>query len=76
MGEWKETTLGDISQDINYGYTASAKQERVGPKFLRITDIANGRLKWDAVPFCEISDNDRKKYKSATSSKAGGLRIA
>jgi len=63
MSEWKEITLGDISQDIMYGYTASAKQEPVGPKFLRITDIASGRLKWNTVPYCEISENDRKKYK-------------
>lgn len=72
MSEWKEITLGDISQDIMYGYTASAKQEPVGPKFLRITDIASSRLEWNAVPYCEISENDRKKYKL----NAGDIIIA
>lgn len=63
---WQKTTLGDISEDIAYGYTASAKQEPVGPKFLRITDISNGRLEWDKVPYCEISNSDYRKYKLAS----------
>src|SRR5690606_30809748 len=62
MSEWKETTLADLCTDISYGYTESAKQEKVGPKFLRITDIANGRLDWDKVPYCPITDDNFKKY--------------
>lgn len=60
--DWRETTLGDVSEDIAYGYTASAKQDPIGSKFLRITDIANGRLDWKSVPYCEISDIDSIKY--------------
>ncbi len=63
MGDWKETTLADLCTDISYGYTESAKQEKVGPKFLRITDIASGRLDWANVPYCPISDSDFDKYK-------------
>ncbi len=63
MGEWKEKTLADLCTEISYGYTESAKQEKVGPKFLRITDIANGRLDWANVPYCPISDSDFEKYK-------------
>lgn len=62
MSEWKETTLAELCSDISYGYTESAKQEKVGPKFLRITDIANGRLNWDTVPYCPISEDNFKKY--------------
>ena len=63
MSEWKETTLADLCTDISYGYTESAKQEKVGPKFLRITDIASGRLEWDKVPYCLINESDFEKYK-------------
>ena len=63
MGEWKETTLTALCTDISYGYTESAKLEKVGPKFLRITDITNGRINWGNVPFCPISESDFNKYK-------------
>ena len=35
--------------------TASATQEPNGPKFLRITDIQNGAVNWDTVPWCECN---------------------
>ena len=59
---WREVPLGEISR-INYGYTESANQKQVGPKFLRITDIQNGMVNWDEVPFCVISAEDEKKQK-------------
>lgn len=37
---WKLKTLEGVSADIAYGYTASACSDPVGPKFLRITDLA------------------------------------
>lgn len=63
MSKWKETTLADLCTDISYGYTESAKQEKVGPKFLRITDIASGRLEWENVPYCPIDESNFEKYK-------------
>jgi type I restriction enzyme S subunit len=63
MSEWKESTLAELCTDISYGYTESAKLNKVGPKFLRITDIANGRINWENVPYCPISENDFIKYK-------------
>lgn len=62
MNEWKQIQLRDISSDISYGYTESATSENIGPKFLRITDITNGRINWETVPYCKISDKDLKKY--------------
>ncbi len=63
MGEWGEVTLEEISSDVSYGYTESAKKEKVGPKFLRITDIARGRLNWYDVPHCPISEENFEKYR-------------
>lgn len=62
MSEWKETNLGAICTDISYGYTASATSEKVGPKFLRITDIVPDRINWDTVPFCLADKEIAEKY--------------
>jgi type I restriction enzyme S subunit len=62
-GEWEETTLADVSADVAYGYTQSASDEKVGPRFLRITDIQNGVVNWDTVPYCLISELDYRKYR-------------
>jgi type I restriction enzyme S subunit len=62
----KEIQLRDISSDISYGYTASAASENIGPKFLRITDITSGRVNWETVPYCKISEKDHQKYKLRT----------
>lgn len=55
MNEWTVTPLGDFADSVDYGVTASAAQEPVGPKFLRITDIQDGAVDWRGVPWCECS---------------------
>lgn len=51
--------VADICTHPQYGYTESAKQEPVGPKFLRITDIQNGLVNWDKVPYCMCWSKDK-----------------
>lgn len=60
---WKMTTLGEVAIRIEYGYTESGTVEKVGPKFLRITDIQNDFIDWGNVPYCPISENDYRKYR-------------
>jgi len=60
---WKRVKLGEICNDISYGYTASARKEPVGPKFLRITDIVSNRIDWETVPYCKIDIKNIEKYK-------------
>ena len=36
---------------MQYGYTETATTEPVGPKFLRITDIAQNYIDWNGVPY-------------------------
>jgi type I restriction enzyme S subunit len=62
MSEWREVTLGDMTEKGMYGYTESANSEKVGPHFLRITDIQNGVVDWSTVPYCPISEKDKEKY--------------
>ena len=61
LDSWKEKTLGEVANS-QYGYTESATDEAIGPKFLRITDIQNGFVNWDEVPYCKISDKELDKY--------------
>jgi type I restriction enzyme S subunit len=45
-----------------YGYTEIASIEIIGPKFLRITDIAQKQIDWSNVPYCKISEKEFDKY--------------
>ena len=58
---WEVKELGAVSA-INYGYTESASNEPVGPRFLRITDIQNDCVDWGSVPYCKIESTDIPKY--------------
>jgi len=60
--DWKKTTIGDLSHNIQYGYTESAVNKPVGPKFLRISDIQDDKVNWDSTPYCEISKDEKEKY--------------
>jgi type I restriction enzyme, S subunit len=53
MSGWNTHSLGEVAELIDYGLTASATKQPTGPKFLRITDIQNGSVDWDRVPWCE-----------------------
>ncbi|RLB03624.1 MAG: restriction endonuclease, partial [Deltaproteobacteria bacterium] len=58
---WRWVRLGEVCEKPQYGYTASAENEPVGPKFLRITDIQEGRVNWEGVPYCRCG-KDLDKY--------------
>ena len=61
---WEIKTVGDLCIKPQYGYTASAQTEPVGPYFLRITDInKKAWVDWGSVPFCEITDANYQKYR-------------
>jgi len=60
---WEVTNLSDLV-DTQYGYTESATVEKVGPKFLRGTDInKTSFVDWSQVPHCPIPENKLSKYK-------------
>lgn len=62
MNKWEEKKLRDLCSDISYGYTERATYSKVGPKFLRITDITSDYTDWETVPFCKISEQDFEKH--------------
>ncbi|MEW6327677.1 MAG: restriction endonuclease subunit S [Thermodesulfobacteriota bacterium] len=63
VATWKELPLREICDVVQYGYTASAKDEDIGPRFLRITDIVPQLIDWSAVPHCQIDEKKKVKYK-------------
>ena len=60
---WKWVRWGNLSQEIQYGYNASA-QETGRIKMLRISDIQNGKVSWNTVPYCEINEKEIPNYVS------------
>jgi len=60
---WQWVRLGEISKKPQYGYTQSAVFDCVGPKFLRISDIQNGLVDWEKVPYCVCDRQTLEKYK-------------
>ena len=59
---WEVVSLGNYCYKPDYGYTESASDSPVGPKFLRITDIQNEEVDWEKVPYCVCSEEDKEKY--------------
>ena len=58
---WVWVRLGNIIDNIKYGYTASS-QENGEVKLLRITDIQNDEVNWNTVPYCKISEEEFETY--------------
>lgn len=60
---WSRRYIKDCCTKVSYGYTASASLEKVGPKFLRITDIVPQFIDWETVPYCEIGEKEKNTHK-------------
>ena len=59
---WERRYLGNVVS-TQYGHTASASDEEVGPKFLRGTDMnKRSYIDWWTVPFCPEQGLDFEKY--------------
>ena len=59
---WKVVRLSDRFT-TQYGYTAAASQEEIGPHLLRVTDINKSHwIDWSSVPYCSISAEELGRY--------------
>ncbi len=58
---WCWERWGNITQSIQYGYNAPAKNEGK-IKMVRISDIHNNTVQWNTVPFCDIANEDIETY--------------
>ena len=59
---WLKMSLTKAADNVDYGYTASASSDNIGPRFLRITDIVGGPINWGSVPFCEMPDRKLARF--------------
>lgn len=62
MTEWQQVTLAGVCNKPQYGAIAKGSAQRSGPRFVRQTDIASGRIDWASVPFCDLPASDFAKY--------------
>ena len=72
MSQWKTRPLGEFADSVDYGVTASATKRAIGPKFLRITDIQDGVVRWESVPWCECDSRSA----NASRLKSGDIVFA
>lgn len=56
---WQEANISNFCEQPQYGYTESATTEPIGPRFLRITDIQNGQVNWNNVPYCQCQEPEK-----------------
>ena len=59
---WVWCRLGEIANNIHYGFNTSAKPNKSDVRLLRITDIQNNKVNWHSVPGCDYSEKDIKTY--------------
>ena len=58
---WKWVRWGELSNSIQYGYNAPAKNEGK-IRMVRISDIHDNNVDWDNVPYCDIEDDEIEAY--------------
>ena len=58
---WKWERWGNISQSIQYGYNAPALKSG-DIRMVRISDIQNGKVLWESVPYCNIQESEIESY--------------
>lgn len=58
---WEWHSVKNLSHNIQYGHTAKAESNG-NAKFLRITDIQNGKIDWHEVPTVSLEEKEISKY--------------
>ena len=58
---WEWTTLQEACSKPQYGWTTKATAEGT-LRLLRTTDITDGNVDWETVPFCTEEPPDKEKY--------------
>ncbi|MEH4625599.1 restriction endonuclease subunit S [Phytobacter diazotrophicus] len=58
---WEWQSVKKLSHNIQYGHTAKAESYG-NAKFLRITDIQNGKIDWQGVPTVSLKEKEIRKY--------------
>jgi len=54
--DYQIRTLAEMCSSPQYGFTASASSLSSDVRFVRITDIKEGFIDWNSVPFCDCAE--------------------
>jgi type I restriction enzyme S subunit len=77
---WAWSTLGELSEKPQYGWTTKANHATGNLKLLRTTDITSGNVDWSSVPFCTEEPENVEKYVLRTGdiliSRAGSVGVS
>ena len=57
--EFPRVRLSSLTEHPQYGFTASASPENLGIKLVRITDLQDGKISWDTVPYCQCEQPEK-----------------
>ena len=60
---WSWVVMEAICGDFQYGYTEKASFEKIGPHFIRITDLGDGIINDQSSPYCRIDPDVYPRYK-------------
>ena len=55
----REVSIAELAEHPQYGFTASAVNEPIGPKLVRITDLQDGKIDWNLVPYCDCAEPEK-----------------
>jgi len=58
---WAWARLSMLTANVHYGYTCKSSSNG-HIKLLRITDIQNGHVDWNSVPYCAVDPKDYSTY--------------
>ena len=57
-----DVRVSDLAGKPQYGFTASACSDPVGPRFVRITDLQDAKINWLVVPLT-VRCQEPEKYR-------------
>ncbi len=55
----KIVSVREITEKVQYGYTEKSSESEIGPKYVRITDLKDGRVNWETVPYCKCDNPEQ-----------------
>jgi type I restriction enzyme S subunit len=55
----KIVSVREITENVQYGYTEKSSESEIGPKYVRITDLKDGRVNWETVPYCKCDSPEQ-----------------
>jgi len=56
--DWKIARLDNIAENICYGITSKAVEDKTNLRMLRTTDIKDYHADWNSLSFCKVTEKE------------------